>query len=105
MHAEALLYQRDVVCDRLAVSRQHEREVHRACPLEGVEIGEECARATFSVPPCCLGIGVQRPCQQRVGGDVADEVVGSQQDAARLIEEHRVGGTVTGPVQDPQRAP
>ena len=30
VHAEALVDQRGVVGDRLAVARQHEREVHRA---------------------------------------------------------------------------
>ena len=35
---------------------------------------------------------------------MADEVVGSQHDAARLIEEDGVGGAVTGPVQDRKRA-
>ena len=54
--------------------------------------------------PAKSGSRAERPREQGVGGDVLDEVVGGEQDRARLIEEHRVRRAVAGAVQHPQRA-
>ena len=47
---------------------------------------------------------VERPRDQRVGGDVGDQVVGGDQDPPLCVPEDRVGGAVAGPVQGLQGA-
>ena len=79
---------------------KHQREVHRARLLERGDVGDERLRAR----PGEVGVRAQRPREQRVRGDVLDQVVGGEQDRARLVEEHRVRGAVSGAVQHPQRA-
>ncbi len=51
-----------------------------------------------------VGLGAERAREQRVGGDVRDQVVGREQDRAGLVEEDRVRGAVPGAVQHAQGA-
>jgi len=46
---------------------------------------------------------VERTRDERVGGDVLDEVVGAEDDPAPLVVEDRVRRGVAGPVVDAQR--
>ena len=94
---EALVDQRAVVGDRVAVAGQHQVHVHLA------------RRGAASPGTCTSACGrsrraVARPGDQRVRGDVAEQVVGGDQDAPLAVVEDRVGGAVAGAVVHVQRA-
>ena len=69
---EALVDQRDVVDDRLAVAGEDDLGRQLAGLLQRLDVGDQRLRA--------LVRAVERPRDQRVGGDVGDQVVGGDQD-------------------------
>jgi hypothetical protein len=92
IHREALVDQRDVVGDRLAVAGEDDLRRQLARPLHRLEVGDERLGAP--------GRAVERPRDQRVRGDVLDQVVGGQQDPPVRVPEDGVGGAVSGAVLD-----
>ena len=96
---EALVDERDGVGDRIAVAGEHEGHVlHRLRALHRREVDLQRMRA-LRVRPLS-----ERPRDERVGGDVADEVVGGDQDPARAVVQDDVGRRVAGPVVHVQLA-
>ena len=93
---EALVDQRAVVGDRVAVPGQHQVHVHLAGRGQRLEVLHERLRA--------LGRPVARAGDQRVRGDVPEQVVRRDQDAAVAVVEDGVGGGVAGAVVHVQRA-
>ena len=85
-----------MVDDRVAVAGEDERDRHRAGLAQRLDIGGERLGA--------LRGAVQRPRDQRVGGDVREQVVGTDQDLPLGVPEDRVGGAVAGPVEGAQGA-
>ena len=104
MQAKAFVDEPDMVGDRLAVARQHELDLHVAGGAQGLQIALERVR-----PRCAGRVGrgvavIQRTRDERIRGDVLDQVVPSQEDRPLRIEEQGVRGAMAGPVEDPQCA-
>ena len=93
---EALVDQLAVLGHRVPVAGQHELHVHLTRGRQRVEVLHQRLRA--------LGRAVARAGEQRVGGDVTQQVVGGDQDAALAVVEDRVRGGVAGAVMHVQGA-
>jgi hypothetical protein len=93
---EALVDQRPVVGDRVAVAGQQQLDVQLTREGERLEVVHERLRP--------LGRPVARPRDQRVGGDVGDQMVTGDQHLPLAIVEDRVRGRVARAVVDVQGA-
>src|SRR5690606_21996743 len=90
--AEPRLDQPDVIGDRLAVPGQEDLGRQLAGPLQRVDVVDQRAGAAVGA--------VERAADQRVRGDVGDQVVADDQQPALGVPEERVGGAVARPVLD-----
>jgi hypothetical protein len=88
-------HQLAVLGDRVAVSWQHQVQVHRARLRERLQVGDQRLRALAAV---------QRAREEGVGRDVRQQVVGRHEHAPLAVVEHSVGGAVAGPERDGERA-
>jgi hypothetical protein len=93
---EPLVDQLSVGGHRFAVAGQHEVEVHRLRRAERLDVGDERLRA--------LCLPVARARDERVRGDVLEQVVGRQQHPPLGVVEDGVADAVPGPVVDGERA-
>ena len=89
---EALVDERDVVGDRLAMAGEHDLGRQLARARQRAQVGDQRLRAYVG--------SVERSREQRVGGDVGDQVIGAEQDPALGVPEEGVGGAVAGPKLD-----
>ena len=97
---QALLDERAVAFDRVPVAGQEGFEVERRRLAERIDV-EGKGRVSHS----WVGGPVERLVDDRVGGNVPDQVVAEQGEARFLVDEDQIGWAMAGPLEHDELDP